>query len=173
MEVIDPGDPRSWPGDVREEVDRLADLCRSNPENVGRPSFELEVRPAGWDESFDAERAFRDLLGNRLLTYYHGTRLLPHEDQMFLDEGLLVLSDDLRDRRLDRVIELYGDEVGRGALEGLRAVGPACRGSSQRSNRLGLLHGVTPLDASPVRRMGHGDLDDALGWGVVLLRRSR
>ena len=151
--MIDPGDPASWPNDVADEVDRLAAMCRDNPENIGRPSFELEV--SSWDESYAEEMAFRDLIGDRFVAYYHATRLLPHEDQMYVDDGLLVLSDELRNRRLDRVIELYGGEIEVGQLEALRNSGAASRGSSQRSNRLGLLHGVTPLEA-----IRHG------GWGM-------
>ncbi len=158
MDVIDPGDPTTWHDDIRNEVDRLANLCRANSENIGRPSFELEIGVDSWDQSFEAERAFRDLIGDRLITYYHATRLLPHEDQMYFDDGLLVLSDDLRDRRLDRVIARYGDEIGHDVLEALRGAGPATRGSPQRTNRMGLLHGVTPLDAV---RYG--------GWGMEIL----
>ena len=118
MVVIDPGDPASWPQDVADEVGRLAALCRSNPENADRPCFELEV--SSWEESYAEELAFRDLIGGRYIAYFHATRLLPHEDQMYADDGLLVLSDELRNRRLDRVIELYGAEVGTEGLEALR-----------------------------------------------------
>jgi hypothetical protein len=163
VEVVDPGDPTSWPRDIRAEVDRLAALCRSNPENVDRPSLELEISPGAWDEDPRVELAFRDLLGDRLITYYHATGLLPHEDQMYRDDGLLVLTDELRDRRLDQVIELYGDELGREALGSLRTVGPACPGSVQRPYRIGLLHGVTPLDA--VRHAGEGMEKLMTHWG--------
>ena len=154
--VIDPGDPASWPQDVADEVGRLAALCRSNPENADRPCFELEV--SNWEESYAEELAFRDLIGERYIAYFHATRLLPHEDQMYADDGLLVLSDELRNRRLDRVIEIYGAELGTEGLEALRHVGAAAPGSPQRENRIGLLHGVTPLDAV---RFG--------GWGMEIL----
>jgi hypothetical protein len=156
MVVIDPGDPASWPQDVADEVDRLAALCRSNPENADRPCFELKV--GSLEESYAEERAFRDLIGERYVAYFHATRLLPHEDQMYADDGLLVLSDELRSRRLDRVIEIYSAELGTEGLEALRHVGAAARGSPQRENRIGLLHGVTPLDAV---RYG--------GWGMEIL----
>lgn len=146
VEVIDPGSPQSWPDDIRAETERLAKIVRSIPGNQPtRPSYEMTL---GFPErDFKAEREFRDFIGDRHVAYYHATRLLPHEDQMFIEGGLQVLSDDLRNRRLDRVMELYGDEIGAERLETLRGAGPASRGSSQRSGRLGILHGVTPLDA--------------------------
>jgi hypothetical protein len=135
----------------------LAALCRANPENTkDRPTYELEV--GSYEESLQVELAFRDLIGDRFITYYHATRLLPHEEQMFCDDGLLVLSDALRHHRLDLVIERYGDAIGVERLDSLRHSGPAARDSSQRSGRVGLLHGLTPLAAISYA-----------GWGMQIL----
>lgn len=145
--AIDPADQATWPADVLEEVERLALLCREQPSNgTETPSYELSLGHV--DAGHEAEGAFRALLGTRPVALFHATRLLPHEREAIRSEGLLVLTDAHRSARLDRVIKLYGDELGRGQLEALRQAGPLSWNAGHRDGRVGRLFGITPLQAA-------------------------
>lgn len=147
VQVVDPADRATWPPDVQAEVERLARRCRDQPDNgPSTPSYELGLGHV--DAAFQAETTFRDLLGVRPVALFHAARLLPHEHETIRREGLVVLDEDHRSRRLDRVIEIYGGELGRHRLEQLRGAGPLSWGSGHRTGRLGRLFGVTPLQAA-------------------------
>jgi hypothetical protein len=144
MEVIDPAEQTTWPADIRTEVEELAAKCREQPENTpNTPSYELSLGHV--DTNYKAEAAFRDVLDGRPVALFHATRLLPHEHDAIYRDGLVVLTRDHRSRRLDRVIEIYGYQLGVERLERLRHSGPLSWDSSQQSARLGTLWGVTPL----------------------------
>ena len=147
MEVIDPADQATWPPDVRKEIERLAVRCREHPDNTSEtPSYELSL--GNVDTGRTAEVAFRDLLGPRPVALFHATRLLPHEQDAILEEGLVVLREDHRSARLDRVIALYSHDVEASRLEALRQSGPLSWNQGHRDGRLGRLFGVTPLQAA-------------------------
>lgn len=96
-------------------------------------------------DTYTAEREFLEVLDDRRIVLYHATRLLPHEVARVQQLGLLTLSEEGRDRRLDKVIEQYGKVINPERLEALRRSGPLARDPHQRSARLGILYGVTPL----------------------------
>lgn len=146
LAVIDPGQPDTWPADVRDHIDRLAESCKANPQN-SRETPSCELTPETVD-AFTAEREFLEVLGNRMIVLYHATRLLPHELVRVEQLGLLILSEEERHQRLDSVIEHYGDVITPERLEALRSSGPLARDSLQRSARLGVLYGITPLGAT-------------------------
>jgi hypothetical protein len=79
---------------------------------------------------------------------FHATRLLPHEHEAIRQEGLVVLTEDHRSQRLDRIVQMYGPEIGTEALERLRTAGPLAWSEHHRHGRLGVIFGVTPLQAS-------------------------
>jgi len=142
--MIDPGDPESWPEDVRSAVEDLVRRCRNVKDNeADTASYDLRLEYV--DAVFDVEREFRELVGSRRVALYHATRLLAHEQDAVRMEGLVVLDEDHRSRRLDRVIDLYGDEIGAERLEGLRRAGPLSWDRAHRQGRLGRLFAVTPL----------------------------
>ena len=143
---INPGQPDTWPADVQDHVDRLALNCETNPEN-SEDTLSCELVPEALD-AFTAERDFLEVLDDRRIVLYHATRLLPHEVTLIRLLGLLTLSEEGRDRRLDKVIEQYGKVIKPERLEALRRSGPLARNSVQRSARLGVLYGVTPLNAT-------------------------
>ena len=157
MDVVDPADQSTWPADVRTEVERLAAQCREQADNTPEtPSYELSLGHI--DAACDAEGSFRGLLDGTLVALFHATRLLPHEDEMVRNEGLVVLGEDHRSHRLDRVIEVYGDELGVERLELLRHSGPLSWDPGHGLGRLGRLFGVTPLQVS----------FDQGGWGMTI-----
>jgi hypothetical protein len=144
IRVIDPADQSTWPDDILDAIRRLAADCRGNADNTpGTPSYELSLSHV--DAGYQAEEAFRDLLDDRPIALFHATRLLSHERDVVLCKGLMVLDEAHRFRRLDRVIDIYGEEVGVERLERLRNAGPLSWDTEQRRGRLGLLWGVTPL----------------------------
>lgn len=144
LEVVDPGSVNTWPPDIRQFVERLAVRCRAIPANrPNTPSYELALERI--DEVFDVETMFRQLIGERHIPLFHATRLLPHEEDSVRLDGLLPLSTQHRDVRLDQVIEIYGRELGMDRLELLRHAGPLTWNSDHRQGRLGVLCGVTPL----------------------------
>jgi len=117
------------------------------------PTYDLRLE--GFDAGHHAEQALRSLLGDRTVSIFHATRLLPHEIEAILTHGLQPLSIDHRGRRLDKVIEIYGSAIGVDRLEELRTTWPLTdRG--HREGRLGLSWGVSPLQAS------FDDADDGL-----------
>lgn len=143
MTAIDPGQPDTWPPDIRIHVEHLLQGCRANPQNSrDTPSSELEL---GNIDAFMAEREFRNVLGERHIALYHATRLLPHEVTAVRQQGLLTLTEEHRHNRFDAVIEHYGSEIGPERLEALRGSGPLNQDETQRRARLGLVYGVTPL----------------------------
>ncbi len=147
VDAVNPGDQATWPSDLRVEVERLAGLCRDHAGNTpSTRSYELSLGHV--DAEFEAEDAFRELLEVRRVVLFHATRLLPHEREAIRAEGLVVLDESHRSRRLDRVIEMYGDQVGAERLELLRHSGPLTWGSGHRMGRLGRLFGVTPMQAA-------------------------
>jgi hypothetical protein len=145
IQLIDPADRSTWPSDVRAEAERLAVRCRQQPDNTScTPAYELSLGHV--DASYEAEARFRDVVGDRFIALFHATRLLPHELEAVRHEGLVVLTKDHRNQRLDRVIELYADYLGAQRLECLRHSGPL---SWRRGDgRLGVLFGVTPLQVA-------------------------
>jgi hypothetical protein len=145
--AIDPADQSTWPQDVMDEVCRLVARCREQDENT-MDTVSCELRLESVDAAEHAEEEIRSILGDRTLAMFHATRLLRHECDAIRQEGLVVLDEDHRSRRLDRVIEVYGDQIGDGRLERLRASGPLSGGRAKRESRLGKLHVVTPLQAS-------------------------
>lgn len=144
IQSIDPGNRTTWPDDIVSEVDRIEECCRDDPENAETtPSYDLSKYSL--DYNFETETAFRALLGRRPVSFFHATRLLPHEFESVRTRGLMVLNEEDRSLRLDRVIEIYGGDLGVERLEGLRKGGPLHWDPAQRSGRLGTLHCVTPL----------------------------
>jgi hypothetical protein len=157
MDVVDPADQSTWPAEVRAEVERLAARCREQADNTPEtPSYELSLEHV--DAAYEAEKAFRGLLDGWLLALFHATRQLPHETKALGQEGLVVLTEAHRSRRLDRVIEIYGDELGVERLERLRHSGPLSWNAAHREGRLGRLCGVTPLQVA----------FDQAGWGMTI-----
>jgi hypothetical protein len=142
MDRIDPGADETWPDDVRAEVERLVAECRRFNNSAEKVSAELSLGHV--DAAFDAEHSFRALLGERLVSLFHATRLLPHEVDSVVHDGLIVLSEEFRSRRLDRVIAVYGEEIGSTILEALRSSGPLTDAGHIRG-RVNTLWGVTPL----------------------------
>ncbi len=143
LPAIDPGQPDTWPTDVRDHVHRLALSCKANPQNSeDTPSCELVPETI---DAYTAEREFLEVLEDRRIVLYHATCLLPHEVARVQQLGLLTLSEEGRDRRLDKVIELYGKVINPERLEALRRSGSLARDPNRRSARLGVLYGVTPL----------------------------
>jgi hypothetical protein len=162
MEVVDPGAPEAWPRDIYASVELLVRRCRADPSNADEtPSYELRI--GSFEAADEAEREFRDLFGERCVALYHATRLLPHEQESVRDDGLVVLSIDHRSSRLDSVIQEYGEELGVERLELLRDAGPL-RDSVQRRGRLGIWHGVTPLEVA-FDEAGYGMSIFLENWG--------
>lgn len=98
------------------------------------------------------------------MALFHATRLLPHEEGAVRREGLVTLSTEHRNARLDQVIATYGEEVGVERLEALRHAGPLSWDVHGHSARLGALHGVTPLRDS-FAEAGHGITVLLESWG--------
>jgi len=110
MVIVDPADPSTWPAAVLAEVEHLAAECRAQDANTSSTlSYELSLGHP--DASHEAEARFRQLLDGTLVALFHATRLLPHEQESIRREGLFVLTEERRSRRLDRVIEIYGDRI--------------------------------------------------------------
>jgi hypothetical protein len=147
VKLIDPGDMSTWPEDVQGEVEALIERCREVQGNDPATSS-CDLRLEYVDAVFAAERAFRELLGSRPVALYHATRLLPHALKAVRQDGLVVLDEDHRSRRLDRVIDVYGNKIGADRLGLLRTAGPLSWDREQRDGRLGQLFGVTPLQAT-------------------------
>jgi hypothetical protein len=147
MVVIDPANRTTWPADVVVEVERLASICREQPSNTLTTNSQ-ELSLGHLEATFEADTAFRRLLEGRLVSLFHATRLLPHEREAVREEGLVVLDERHRSKRVDRVIEIYGADCGVSRLEHLRHAGPLTWNSAHRRGRLGVLHGVTPLKAA-------------------------
>lgn len=163
LSVIDPSDVEAWPADVRAEVEALATRCGDCAENTSMTvAYELSLgRP---DAGHHAEQRFRCLIGERRIALAHATRLLPHERETLNVEGLQVLAEDHRSRRLDAVIARYGTDLGVDRLEGLRHAGPLAWNEAHRLGRLGLLWGVTPLKDA-FDRAGDGMTVFLENWG--------
>jgi hypothetical protein len=162
VDVVDPASPESWPSDIRASANDLARRCRAEPANTSdTPSYELRL--GSYDAAVEAEREFRELFGERCVALYHATRLLPHEEESVRHDGLVALSIEHRAARLDSVIDQHGEELGAEQLELLRHAGPL-RDSMQRRGRLGIWHGVTPLDVA-FEEGGYGMSVFLANWG--------
>lgn len=103
-EIVDIDKPDSWPSDV-------AGLISDVVESLTDPSWrEYPYDHLGWSDYEEEERRLRDLLADHRLVGYHATRLLPHEiSQIRKVTGLEVLSDDLRERKVDEARSHYPD----------------------------------------------------------------
>lgn len=143
MRSIDPGQPESWPSDVTDAVNTLAERCLARDDNpAGSPSCELLLETV--DAPFEAETEFRTLLGPRPVSLFHATRLLPHELLGLLADGLRCLEVDHRRQRIMRAAAAYPDALDATQAMRLIQTGPLID-RMQREARLGKLHGVTPL----------------------------
>jgi len=143
VDVIDPADEQTWPRDIRVALERLAVRCETR-ETSTSDGASRDVRLEHADASFEAEEELRVSLRGRFLTLFHATRLLSCERDAIREEGLVPLDEDQRSRRLDRVIDTYGEEIGVGPLERLRGAGPLYWDRGHLEGRLGKLFGVTP-----------------------------
>lgn len=91
--VIDVDDSGTWPPDVLTWVDEHAAELRGSTE------FTSDLR-------IDDEEDLRKLIGGQLVRAYHCTRLLDHERQMILEQGLRRLGSDLVAERIRRAHEV-------------------------------------------------------------------
>lgn len=89
--IIDIDERATWPTDLSVQIDAWAAQFGGTTEYTNDLPLPLEY-----------EDRIRDLLtGGRLLRTYHCTRLLPHEVQMVLKQGLRPLSSNLMRDRID------------------------------------------------------------------------
>lgn len=104
MDIIDLASPATWPRDVHDAVAAIAEEVRGwRGLRPGFPACDLPGRD--YEYATVAEERVRRAIGDRLVAAYHATRLLPHEELMIRDEGLLVLTDELRDRKLAEAVK--------------------------------------------------------------------
>lgn len=92
-QVIDVDDPGTWPERLTERVHGLADQVRATTSKPSElPCSDLPV--------WEYEEEICRLLDGHLLRAYHATRLLPHEADAILAEGLRTLGSELVEDRL-------------------------------------------------------------------------
>ena len=87
---IDIDNPASWPRSIYQTVACWAEECAGKTKYTCDLPLPLEL-----------ETQFRDQFRGRLLRAYHYTRLLPHERQMVLSQGLRMLSAGLIAERIE------------------------------------------------------------------------
>lgn len=163
--MIDLASPATWPRDVHDAVSAVADEVRDQQEV--RPDFPAcDLRLHDYEFAGVAEERVRRAIGDRLLQAYHATRLLPHEEAMIRSEGLLVLSDDLRDRKLAEAVNAHPDLIDERGADLLRRSGPLTWGGGVRR---GLAWVVAPFyitedDVSGLRPLMERWGGEAIGW---------
>jgi hypothetical protein len=132
--VIDIDRAVTWPEDVRREVEGCANRLRG----ATRFTSDLPILP-------DDEDAFRARLDGRPLRTYHATRLLDHERDAITREGLLPLTAELVERRIDlanRVKAITADQ--RRTLSATNVFALGCE--EYRENQVCLTLGEGSLD---------------------------
>jgi hypothetical protein len=87
---IDIDDPTTWPPEVYRTVAGRAESC----DGVTKYTTDLPLPP-------ELDESFRESFRGYLLRAYHYTRLLPHEREMVLSEGLRPLSARLLHDRIE------------------------------------------------------------------------
>lgn len=87
---IDIDDPTSWPTEIYKAASRWAEECSGKTEYTNDLPLSLEL-----------EAPFRYQLAGHLLRGYHYTRLLPHERELVLLQGLRMLSAELLTGRIE------------------------------------------------------------------------
>ena len=100
MGLVDLEDPGTWTPEVRDRLEVVAHLFRRQPgfssADACANDLSIDVRA-----DLDLEGEVRTLLARERLLMYHGTRLLPHEVNCILSDGLRALTDELRRDKLD------------------------------------------------------------------------
>ena len=87
-------DPSTWPPELRERAQMLANQLRGTTEYMN----DLEI-------PLEAEDDSRALLSGCLVRAYHATRLLDHEVQMIRTQGLRLLSEESVKERINAAYE--------------------------------------------------------------------
>ncbi len=87
--IIEVDDATSWPDNVLRAATNLAEQFR------GSANYASDLKLLEFDEAFCKE------LAGSLVKAYHATRLLPHELALIREQGLLPLSKELVERRLN------------------------------------------------------------------------
>jgi hypothetical protein len=82
--TIDVDDRRTWPKEISARVNEWAEDCKGTAGHTADLPLQIED-----------EAGFRALLRGHLLRVYHCTKLLPHESQNIITEGLRRLSAEL------------------------------------------------------------------------------
>ncbi len=91
---LDVDDPSTWPPELRDRAQTLANQLRGTTEYMNDLAVPLE-----------AEADFRALLSGCLVRAYHATRLLDHEVQMIRTQGLRLLSAESVKERINAAYE--------------------------------------------------------------------
>ncbi len=93
-DLVDIDQPSTWPSDLRQLAEELAIGPRRRHETAGDLQFGDSV-----------ELHFAEMLGGHRLRAYHATRLFDHEVAAIRERGLLALSRELVDNRIDDAFE--------------------------------------------------------------------
>jgi hypothetical protein len=163
--AVDLGNSASWPIETVELVSDITSEIASWPqvESDTAPS-DLDVYSCYQDSLPDdwsslVENELRQTLKGRMVLAYHASRLLPHEIQWVLEEGMMRLSWDLVERKLKSASEHYSNRLDDSGVQLLLKSGPLIWQNTSAS-RIGFIHMVSPFSS----------FESFWGFGNLLLR---
>ncbi|MER5482563.1 hypothetical protein ABT024_05015 [Streptomyces sp. NPDC002812] len=99
---VDLDDTSTWPADLAELIANLAhSIPKTELQRLDSASDLHNVAP----ELAQYDAQVREILAGRLLLTYHATRLLDYETEDVWTRGLLALTEDSLNERVDRAVE--------------------------------------------------------------------
>lgn len=164
MTTIDPAEIATWPDAVTEIVDELAGELEHRIESPYATDLTC------LDIDGEIEQRLRHAASGHDLLAYHATRLLPHERDWLLRDGLEPYSDDLRGRKMrgaaTHFSEFFGSDVD-DDVDAVLAIGP--HSFQPGADRAGWVCLVSPLAIFTEEPEGFGYLfgrwgGEAVGW---------